>query len=272
MVGERTVLTTGANSGLGLAVAIDLAAHGFRSVGSVRSEAKAAVVASAAADAGVDVETVLLDVNDADACGRVIDELRPDALVNNAGYLVYGPVEAVPDEEVRALFETLTVAPMRLARLALPHMRDQRWGRIVNVSSLAGRVSTPMLGWYSAAKHALEAASDALRMEVASAGVAVVLIEPGLIATNIFREFDSDEARFRREAYDRAFDRFRAQLNLSKRMALPPQWPAWVIRRALQVRAPRARYLVGLDATFLARTTVIPTPVRDRITRVGFGL
>src|SRR5436190_8528957 len=129
MAPKRTVLTTGANSGIGLAVTLDLAANGFRSVGSVRSEEKAELVAKAAADAGVTVETVLLDINDADACERVIDEVRPDALINNAGFLVYAPVELVSDDEVQHLFETLVFAPIRLARLALPHMRDQGWGR-----------------------------------------------------------------------------------------------------------------------------------------------
>src|SRR3954452_21119625 len=95
---SRVVLTTGANSGIGLAVTLDLAAHGFRSVGTVRSEEKAEIVAKAAAERGVTVETVLLDINDAAACEDVIDRIRPDGLVNNAGYLIYAPVELVTDE------------------------------------------------------------------------------------------------------------------------------------------------------------------------------
>src|SRR5690349_3623471 len=105
MAATRTVLTTGANSGIGLAVALEVAASGFRSVGSVRSEAKAAVVTKAAADAGVTVETVILDINDAAGCEKVIEAVQPDALVNNAGYLVYAPVELVGDDEVHQLFE-----------------------------------------------------------------------------------------------------------------------------------------------------------------------
>ena len=123
MTTRRTAITTGANSGIGLATVIELARRGFRSVGTVRSEAKAAVVADAAHAAGVDVETVLLDVTDADLCARASPSTSPARLVNNAGYSITGSIEDVTDAEARAAFETMVLAPMRLARLALPHMR-----------------------------------------------------------------------------------------------------------------------------------------------------
>jgi chromosomal replication initiation ATPase DnaA len=125
----RPVLTTGANSGLGLAIAVELARRGFRSIGSVRSEAKAAVVHEAADEAGVEVETVLLDVTDADGCAEVVDSVRPWGLVNNAGVVDQRLVEEDTDDEARAMFETMAIAPMRLARLALPHMRAGGGGR-----------------------------------------------------------------------------------------------------------------------------------------------
>lgn len=121
----RTTLATGANSGIGLQIAVHLAQLGFRSVGSVPSAAKADAVARAAAASAVVIDTVLMDVTDAPRCAEVVDAVRPWAVVNNAGYSGTAAVEDVPDEEARRQLETMVVAPMRLARLALPFMRVQ---------------------------------------------------------------------------------------------------------------------------------------------------
>ena len=147
----QTVLTTGVNSGIGLATVLEVARRGYRSVGSVRSAAKADIVHKAAAEAGVQVETVILDVGDEVRCEEVVRELGPVyGLVNNAGYGLTGAVEDVDDDEVRAVLETMVVAPMRLARLVLPGMREAGAGRIINVSSIMGRTTTPFTGWYQA--------------------------------------------------------------------------------------------------------------------------
>jgi len=269
----RTVLTTGANSGIGLATVLELARRGFRSVGTVRSEEKAATVRDAAARAGLDVETVELEVTDADGCARVVDELRPWALVNNAGYALNGAVEDVSDEDARRLLETMVVAPMRLARLALPHMRAAGGGRVVNVSSIYGRTTTPLTGWYQGAKHALEALSDALRMEVAGDGIAVVLVEPGGFRTGIWEEAEREAGRRSSSRYAAAYRRSLRGMRLWQPLMGDPASVAVTIARALGAWFPRARYLVGYDAQVIALADqVMPTAVRDRIARLTLGL
>lgn len=271
---ERTVLVTGANSGIGLATALELARRGFRSIGSVRSEAKAHGVRAAAAEAKVEVQTVLLDVTDAAGCARVVAELGPlYGLVNNAGYGGTGAIEEVSDEEARQMLETMLVAPARLARLALPGMRERRGGRIVNVSSIYGLTTTPLTGWYQACKHALEGISDALRMEVAGDGIQVVLVEPGGIRTGIWDEVEGALEERAGSRYAAAYQRTATTTRLSRPLMGDPAGVARVIARALDARFPRARYLVGPDAQALALVErLTPTALKDRLSRLVLGL
>ncbi len=273
MPDPKTVLTTGANSGIGLATVIEVARRGHRSVGTVRSRAKARLVHDAAREAGVEVETVLLDVTDAAACQRVVEQVRPDALVNNAGYSSTGAIEDVGDREARQAMETMVFAPMRLARLALPHMRERRFGRIVNLSSIYGLTTTPLTGWYQASKHAIEALSDALRVEVAQDGVAVVLIEPGGFKTGIWDNAESEIERHAGSRYESAYRRTLQGIRLTEPIMGSPRTVARVIAGAVDARRPKARYLVGYDAQAVRLYDfVMPTGIRDRLTRIALGL
>jgi NAD(P)-dependent dehydrogenase (short-subunit alcohol dehydrogenase family) len=269
----RTVLTTGANSGIGLATVLELARRGLRSVGTVRSAEKAEIVEKAAAEAGVHIETAILDVTNPVGCARVIDEFRPFALVNNAGYSVTGSIEDVTDAEARAAFETMVLAPMRLARDAVPHMRTAGGGRIVNVSSIYGRTSTPLTGWYQGAKHALEALSDALRMEVARDGIRVILVEPGGFKTGIWEETEREVAKRVGSRYDGAYQRTLSAARLTQPLMGDPVQCAKVIATAVTTRFTRPRYLVGYDAQALALwSSLTPTQVKDRIVRAIMAL
>ncbi|HMK62853.1 MAG TPA: SDR family oxidoreductase [Acidimicrobiales bacterium] len=270
---DRTVLVTGANSGIGLATTLHLAKLGFHAVGSVRSNAKASRLAKVAASAGLSVDTLVMDVTDAERCTTVIEALHPWAVVNNAGYSGVGAIEDITDDEARHQLETMVVAPMRLARLSLPHMRAAGGGRIVNISSIYGRTTTPFSGWYQASKHALEAASDALRIEVARDGIKVVLIEPGGIKTGIWEELDKDVARRAGSNYEAGYERTRSLVKVFKGLMGEPTSVAKAIGKALVASSPRARYLVGPDALAIAAAQpLIPTEVRDRVTRLIAGL
>jgi NAD(P)-dependent dehydrogenase (short-subunit alcohol dehydrogenase family) len=231
------------------------------------------VVAKAAADAGVALDTTLLDVTDADRCRQVVDDVRPFAVVNNAGYSITGAVEDVDDGEARDALETMVVAPMRLARLAIRHMRDRGEGRIVNISSIYGRATTPVTGWYQAAKHALEAVSDALRIEVAGDGIKVVLVEPGGFRTGIWDAHEEEMERRSGSRYGRAYQRTLLGTRLSQPFMGEPETVAKVIGRALESRWPRPRYVVGYDAQLIALwDSFTPTELKDRLTRLALGL
>ncbi len=270
---ERTVLVTGANSGIGLATVLQLAHEGFRTVGTVRSPEKADGVAKAAAEAGVHVETVMLDVTDETACGRVVEDVRPWGLVNNAGFAVMGSIEDVTDADAHDAFETMVFAPMRLARLALPHMRAHGDGRIVNISSIYGRTTTPLTGWYQGAKHALEALSDALRMEVAREGIRVMIVEPGGFKTGIWHEFERDLERREDTRYGGAYRRTLSATKMWEPLMGDPVRVARAISTALTSRFTRPRYLVGYDAQALAFWSALtPTQMKDRIVRLVMSL
>ena len=274
----KSVLVTGANSGIGLVTALELAAAGWDVYGSVRSPAKAEVVEKAAQDRGVRVRTVLLDVDDAQSCERGVAEVQERsggvyALVNNAGYAQSGAVEDVTDELVRSQLETNLVAPVRLARLVLPGMRARREGVIINISSIAGRLSQPLMGWYCASKHGLEAVTDALRMEVEGDGVRVVLVEPGMFGTDVWSA--AKEGGFPEPTsakYAAAYARAESLAGRSDRLP-DPVWVARTVRVALANPVPLARYLVGADAVGgLLTETFVPTVVTDYVKSVASGL
>ncbi len=270
---ERTVLTTGGGTGIGLAAAIELARRGFRSVAGVRSTAKARIVTRAARAAGVKVPTVMLDVTDPRQCEEVIGELKPFGLVNNAGVPASGAVEDVDDSEARVALETMVLGPMRLARLAIPYMREQGSGRIVNISSIYGLMTTPLTGWYQASKHALEAVSDALRVEVASDGIAVVLIEPGAFRSNIWETASNDVHRRLDSDYFAAYRRLDGGIKASQRLMGDPIEVARLVGSVMTVKSPKARYLVGYDARAIdIYSKLLPTEVRDRLARLTLGL
>jgi NAD(P)-dependent dehydrogenase (short-subunit alcohol dehydrogenase family) len=273
----RAVLLTGCSSGIGAASALRLLSAGWavwataRDVGSLRALEQAGA------------RVLALDVTDADSRVAAVEAVVAEhgavsALVNNAGYGEYGPVEEVPLERWRTQFETNIFGPVALTQLVLPGMRAQHWGRVVNVSSMGGRVTLPGGGAYHASKYALEAFSDALRLEVRNFGVRVSLVEPGPVRSSWSDRAVSSAADV--ETTSGPYVQFRMELAASvagaykggrfSLLSSPERVAAAVVRATTGAR-PRARYVVGPVARGLVTLKrVLPDATLDALLAVQF--
>jgi len=268
MTNPRTVLITGCSSGIGRATALRLA----RGDWTVYATARRLESIADLADGGCRV--LELDVTDDASMRRAVGVAGPlDALVNNAGYSLSGAVEAVALEEARRQLETNVFGLVRLPPLVLPGMRARGRRRIVNVGSLAGRLTFPGGGWYHASKHALEALTDALRFEVAGFGIDVVLVQPGLIRTGFSDAAVGGIAERAGDGPYAAFDAAVASVTagayaggIARRLGGDGDDVARAIERALTARRPRTRYRVTASARlFLTLRRLLPDRAWDAL-------
>jgi NAD(P)-dependent dehydrogenase (short-subunit alcohol dehydrogenase family) len=248
------VLVTGSSTGIGLATALHFGRLGDAVYAGVRDIATATELTKAIAADKLAVHPITLDVDDQASVTRAVGEVlvragRVDVLVNNAGIGGGGPVEDVPVEWVKSLFETNYLGAIRMIKAVLPGMRERRSGAIVNVSSIAGRLAIAGHGHYSAVKHALEAISEALAQEVQEFGIRVAIVEPGVVVTPIFTK----AKRFADPASPYAQHVHRLLLFYQMQMKTPsqPADVARVIHEAVTAKEPKLRYLVGDDAARL---------------------
>jgi NAD(P)-dependent dehydrogenase (short-subunit alcohol dehydrogenase family) len=273
-----SVLVTGAARGIGRATVLRLAASGWEVIAAVRRPEDGDALVRAQPGR---IAALALDITDADQVAA-LDATLPaklDAVVNNAGVVVGGPVEGLDLSELRRQLEVNVVGQVAVTQAVLPRLRAAR-GRVVFVSSVSGRVATPMMGAYSASKFALEAMADALRMEVAPWGIRVVVVEPAQTDTDLWRGADGDLddsvaslSPRHRELYAKHIAGFRKSIPRSQRMAAPVDGVTATIERALTERRPRARYVVGAGArvqALLAQLT--PTAMLDTVLRAGTGV
>lgn len=246
----KVALVTGASAGIGKAIVRQLLQDGWRVYGAARRVEKMADIAAEGAS------TLALDVtNDASMQDAVQDLLKAegqiDALVNNAGYGSYGAIEDVPIAEAKRQFEVNLFGLARLCQLVLPSMRGAGSGTIVNISSMGGRIWTPIGGWYHATKHALEVLSDALRVETRPFGIRVVVVQPGIIASEWSGiAAQTLDAASQASVY-RPMTEPMARVLTDYRNASSPEVVAKAVSKAVNSRNPRRRYAIPTDAKIL---------------------
>jgi NAD(P)-dependent dehydrogenase (short-subunit alcohol dehydrogenase family) len=282
---KLTVLVTGATSGIGRHAALALAKEGHHVIAAGRRVEALEALAAEAKAAGAKLDPLRLDVTDASSIASAVRDVRAltfgnglDALVNNAGFGQAGPLETVSDDVLRAQFETNVFGLMALTRAFIPDMRAKGFGRIVNVSSIGGKIVFPMMGAYHATKFAVEALSDALRNEVAPFGIGVSLIEPGAIRTEFTDRMMGTLAAVTTESatttpYAASLAKADQMEKLFAQMGVGPESVTRAIRSALVSRRPRARYVAPFSANFiLAAFRWIPTRIMDALLRAVLGL
>jgi NAD(P)-dependent dehydrogenase (short-subunit alcohol dehydrogenase family) len=266
---NKVVLVTGANSGIGLATARTLMGRGWHVIGVGLGEA---------ADTGFAFHAV--DLTQPETAAALVSQLDTlDALVNGAGVNLPGVLEGLPIEMLRQQMAVNVEAPLRLIQLCLPLLRASH-GRIVNVSSVMGEVAMPTLGAYSMSKHALEAMSDALRLELADQGVQVIVVQMGAVKTpmtdamgSALTQAQSAHPPHLKPLYARLYDRMRASLAQQAAAAIPPERVAAAIVQALEARRPRPRYRADAAASGLSlMRRLTPESVGDIVLRRALRL
>ncbi len=271
-----TVVITGASKGIGRATALYLDKKGFTVLAGVRSQADGDQLCK---EASSRLQPVMVDITNGDQVGQLAETVSKivgqnglDGLVNNAGIAVAAPLEFLPIDEFRHQIEVNLTAHLMVTQALLPFIRQAK-GRIINISSIGGRLAGPMLGAYHASKFAMEGLTDSLRQELMPWGIKVVSIEPGAIATPIWETGSNTADRLMaqmpaqaHEYYATAIAGSRAFAAKASKTGLPPERVAEVIEQALIAPKPRTRYAVGTDAKIGTRIIAhLPDTWRDRL-------
>ncbi|KIZ40884.1 MULTISPECIES: SDR family oxidoreductase [Rhodopseudomonas] len=278
----RSIVVTGVSTGIGHAAAKLLLQRGFRVFGSVRQPADAERLKAELGDA---FTPLLFDVTDEAAVFLAADEVRVAlngetlaGLVNNAGISVSGPVLGLAADEFRRQFDVNVIGPIIATQAfalllgADPALRGPK-GRIVMISSLAGKIGNPLMGAYSASKHAIEGLSEALRRELMLFGIDVVVIAPGAVKTPIWaKAMQEDVSRFRNSPYFPALQRVMTLLPQMDQSGLPPETIAARIHEVLTMDRPRVRYTMTPAPLRYLMMTLLPKRVIDRIVAKRLGL
>lgn len=268
-----SVLITGASSGIGRACAVHLSRRGFRIFAGVRSVQDAD---SLQEESTGNITPVMLDVTDTSSIASAAERVAETTggtlygLINNAGVGLGGPLELLPADKISYLLAVNVFGAAAVTQAFLPLIRNNRGGRIIMISSISGRVALPGLSVYAASKFAIEALGDALRVELQPLNIAVVLIEPGNVATPIWEKGIAHHAAVMAQADAAVKNRYADLIRALNRTAenphgIAPECVAEVIEQALVVARPRSRYLVGKNMGALRLLSRMPDSIRDWI-------
>jgi short-subunit dehydrogenase len=266
---SKIVLITGATAGIGRTTALHLAKLGHHVIATGRKQAELTKLAHEAT--GLRLDTVSLDVTSAASIAAAVTEVSRltnghglDVLVNNAGFGVLGPTSEISDSELRRQYETNVFGLMSVTRAFLPKMIERRAGRIINVSSVGGRITLPFFGVYNSTKYAVESLSDALRYELHAFGIDVALIEPGVIRTNFESTAVGNLDQFAGSPYAGPISRVNELSKRMDRFASEPVVIAKAIARAVKARRASARYVAPRSTNFiLFMASMLPTRAWD---------
>jgi NAD(P)-dependent dehydrogenase (short-subunit alcohol dehydrogenase family) len=260
---NKVALVTGSSSGMGFATAIMLARAGIHTYASMRNLKKSKTITELTSTENLPLQVVQLDVNDKKSVKEAITKIvtekeRIDVLVNNAGYGLFGSLEDVSIEELKAQFETNFFGVIRVTQLVLPIMRKQKSGTIVNVSSVGGRIGLPVLSAYHSTKFALEGLSESMSYELEPFGIRVVIIEPGVIRTNIMNSgIIAKKAQDPKSPYFSLIQKVENNFKLMmENESSPPEEVAKVILGVVTSENPQLRYTVGNDAATMIQARV----------------
>lgn len=248
---DKVAIVTGSSSGIGFETALALAREGYHTYATMRDIKKGDKILDIAKKENLKIKVIELDVNKEDTIKKAVEEItsekkRIDVLVNNAGYFLVGCLEDLTISELRDQFETNFFGVVRTIQAVLPTMRSQKSGTIVNVSSVAGRIGFPVTPGYISTKFALEGLSESMRYELFPFGIKTIIIEPGVIKTNLFATLK--KATKQDSPYKDMTEKVMNGLMMMSEMGTPPQEVAKTIVKAVSSESPLPRYPVGNDA------------------------
>ena len=269
-MGQKVVLITGGSSGIGKSIGIYLTTHGYIVYGTTRNKQNYPDFNS--------FELLELDVRDVNSIQNAIDALwllegRIDVLVNNAGIGITGPIEETPNSEIQKAFETNFIGPLNLIKLVLPHMRQQKDGLIINITSIAGKMGLPYRGIYSASKGALDMATEALRLETQAFGVHITTLAPGDFATNIA------SGRYHApilegSPYEVPYKNTLELIDAHVKEAADPIDVAISVLKIIKTNSPRVHYTVGsfMQKFSIVLKKILPSKVYENLLRNHYKL